>query len=98
MGPSASPEAMVKVAQRAEKLGFESIWVTDRLLYPVKPKTPYAGSSDGMLPDVYKRVFDPLESLLWVAAHTKTIRLGTSVLDIPFYNPIVLARRATAID
>jgi len=98
MGPSASPEAMVKVAQHAEKVGFGSVWVTDRLLYPVKPKTPYAGSSDGMLPEVYKTVFDPLESLLWVAAHTKTIRLGTSVLDMPFYNPIVLARRATAID
>lgn len=98
MGPSASAEAMVKVAQHAEKVGFESIWVTDRLLYPVNPKTPYAGSADGMLPDVYKTVFDPLESLLWVGAHTKTIRLGTSVLDIPFYNPIVLARRTTAID
>ncbi len=98
MGSFASPEAMVKVAQSAEKLGYNSVWVTDRLLFPVNPKTPYAASPDGKLPDVYKIVYDPLEALLWVAAHTSTIRLGTSVLDIPFYNPIVLARRTSAID
>jgi probable F420-dependent oxidoreductase len=98
IGPAATPESMVKVAQSAEKLGFDSVWVTDRLLFPVNPRTPYAASPDGKLPDVYKIVYDPLESLLWVAAHTKKVGLGTSVLDMPFYNPVVLARRASAID
>lgn len=98
LGPAASPESMVSAAQNAEKLGYDSVWVTERLLYPVNPRTPYAGSADGSLPEVYKIAYDPLEALLWVAANTKKIGLGTSVLDIPFYNPITLARRVSAID
>jgi probable F420-dependent oxidoreductase len=50
------------------------------------------------LPDVYRRVFDPLETLSFAAAHTRRIALGTSVLDMPFYNPVVLARQLTALD
>ena len=45
-----------------------------------------------------EQVYEPLEALAWVAAHTKTIRLGTSVLDIPFYNPVMFARRVSSID
>jgi probable F420-dependent oxidoreductase len=98
MGDAASGEAMVKVAEAAEKLGFNSVWVTDRLLFPVNPKTPYAASPDGKLPDAYRTVYDPLQALTWVAAHTSKVRLGTSVLDMPFYNPILLARQASALD
>jgi len=41
---------------------------------------------------------DPIESLTFVAAHTRRIGLGTSVLDLPFYNPVILARRLTSLD
>jgi probable F420-dependent oxidoreductase len=98
IGPASSPENMITVAQRAEELGCETVWVTDRLLYPTDPRTPYAGTPDGSLPDVYKRVFDPVESLTFVAARTSRIRLGTSVLDMPFYNPLMLGRRLTTLD
>ena len=54
MGPAASPEAIVQVAKRAEGLGYDSVWVTDRVLYPIEPQSPYMGSPDGSLPDVYK--------------------------------------------
>jgi probable F420-dependent oxidoreductase len=43
-------------------------------------------------------VLDPLETLTFAAAHTKTIALGTSVLDIPYHNPVMLARRLTTLD
>ncbi len=98
MGPAASPDNLVKAAQKAEELGYDCVWVTDRLLFPVNPKTAYAGSPDGKLPDVYKIVYEPLDALVWVAAHTKKIGIGTSVLDMPFYNAITLARRASTID
>jgi len=83
LGPAATPEAMVHVAKRAEELGYDSLWVTDRVLFPIEPQTPYMGSPDGSLPDVYKIVLDPLESLTYVAAHTSRIALGTSILDMP---------------
>ncbi len=98
VGSAASPQAIVHVAQRAEALGYDSVWVTERLLYPVKPQTPYPGTPDGALPEAYKVVFDPLETLTFVAAQTKRIALGTSVLDMPYYNPVMLARRLTTLD
>jgi probable F420-dependent oxidoreductase len=88
----------MKVAERAEELGYEGLWTIDRLLYPVKPKTPYAASPDGLLPEPYKHSLDPLDSLAFAAARTKKIGLGTSVLDLPYYNPVLLARRLTTVD
>jgi probable F420-dependent oxidoreductase len=98
IGEAASPESIVSVAQKAERLGFDSAWVTERLLYPVNPRNPYAAEPDGKLPEGYRRVLDPLDSLTWAAAHTKKIRLGTSVIDMPFYTPVVLGRRLTTLD
>ena len=98
LGPAASPEALKRVAQRAEELGYDSLWVTDRLLFPIELQTPYMGSPDGSLPEVYKIAFDPLESLTYVAALTSRIALGTSILVGPYYNPVLLARRLTTLD
>lgn len=98
VGPAASPQAILHVAQRAEALGYDSVWVTERLLYPLKPQTPYPASPDGSLPEPYKVVLDPLETLTFVAAQTARVALGTSVLDMPFYNPVMLARRLATLD
>ena len=98
VGPAASPQAIVHVAQRAEALGYDSVWVTERLLYPLKPQTPYPATPDGSLPEAYKTVLDPLQTLAFVAAQTKRIAVGTSVLDAPFYNPVMLARSLTTLD
>jgi probable F420-dependent oxidoreductase len=97
LGPFADPESLTKVARRAEELGFSSVWVFDRLLHPLQPKVPYP-LSGGALPDVYRRVFDPVEILTFVAARTERVRLGTSVLNLPWYNPVLLARRLTTLD
>jgi len=78
IGPAASPQAIVRVGQKAEALSFDSLWTTERLLYPIKPQTPYVATPDGSLPEQYKIVLDPLETLTFAAAHTKRIGLGTS--------------------
>ena len=98
IGPVATPEAVIAVAERAEQLGYDSLWTIERLLYPVKLQRPYPVTADGSLPEVYKHALDPLEALTFAAARTKTIALGTSVLDIPYYNPVMLARRLTTLD
>ena len=98
IGPLGSADSVKTVARRAEELGYESLWVVERLLYPVNPKTPYLVTPDGSLPDVYKHVLDPLETLTFAAAHTTKAALGTSVLDIPYYNPVMLARRISTLD
>lgn len=98
IGPAATTSAVVQVAKRAEALGYDSLWVVERLLLPLKPQTPYPATADGSWPEVYKLSLDPLETLTFAAAHTSRIALGTSVLDIPYYNPVMLARRLTTLD
>jgi probable F420-dependent oxidoreductase len=97
VGTAVGPEALVTVAKRAEDLGFDSLWVLDRILWPVNPRAPYP-IGDGSLPVKYKSVLDPLETLTFVAAHTRRIALGTSVLNLPWYTPVLLARRLTTLD
>jgi probable F420-dependent oxidoreductase len=98
IGPVATPEAVKTVAQKAESLGYHSLWTVERVLWPVAPKLPYPATPDGSLPEEYKYNLDPLDTLTFAAAHTSKIKLGTSVLDIPYYNPVLLARRLSTID
>jgi probable F420-dependent oxidoreductase len=97
IGSLAGAEALVTVAKRAEQLGFDSLWVLDRILWPVNPRAPYP-IGDGSLPVQYKTVLDPVETLTFAAAHTSRIALATGVLNIPWYNPVLLARRLTTLD
>ena len=55
------------------------------------------GHSRRVLPEYFKRSMDPVEALTF-AAHTRRLTLGTSVLNMPFYNPVVLARRLATLD
>ena len=97
IGSVAGPDAAVTVATRAEALGFDSVWVLDRLLVPLDPRAPYP-VGDGTLPVQYQTVLDPLETLTFAAAHTSRVALGTSILNLPWYNPVLLARRLTTLD
>ena len=97
VGSAVGPESLVTVAKRAEDLGFDSLWVLDRILWPVNPQVPYP-IGDGSLPVKYKNVLDPLDTLTFAAAHTRRIAVGTSVLNLPWYNPVLLARRLTTLD
>jgi probable F420-dependent oxidoreductase len=97
IGSAAGPEALVLVAKRAEDLGLDSVWVLDRILWPINPRAPYP-IGDGSLPVRYKNVLDPLEALTFAAAHTSRIALGTGVVNLPWYSPVLLARRLTTLD
>jgi probable F420-dependent oxidoreductase len=98
IGPAAGPDALTSVAARAQELGYDSLWVTERTLFPLEPQVPYVGTPDGSLPEVYRNVLDPLAVLAFVAARTDRIAIGTSVLNIPWYNPLLLARALTGLD
>ncbi len=97
-GPDATKENIIKLADDAEKEGFDSLWAGERLLWPLKPQTPYSATPDGRFPTFYQNVFDPIETLTFVAAHTNKIALGTSVIDMLFHNPVILARRFAILD
>jgi probable F420-dependent oxidoreductase len=94
----ASKGSIVYLAKEAENAGFNSLWVLERLLWPINPLSPYPGSTDGKLPEDWQYIFDPLETLTFVAANTNKIALGTSVIDMLFHNPVILARRFATLD
>ncbi len=97
-GSVASPENLIRVATRAEELGYDSVWVFERLLSATYPCDPYPPSPDGSWPLNFQNVFDPIETLTFVAAHTRNVRLGTSVIVLPYHQPIHLARRLATLD
>jgi probable F420-dependent oxidoreductase len=98
LGTEATKENIEKIAVGAENEGFDSLWVAERLLWPINPQTPFLVTADGSLPTYYQRVFDPLETLTFVAGKTERIALGTSVIDMLFHNPVILAKRFATLD
>ena len=97
-GDSATRDNVLYIAKEAEREGFTSVWVMERLLWPVKPQSPYPGTPDGSLPVEYQNVLDPLETLTYLAGNTNQISLGTCIIDMLFHNPVVLARRLATLD
>lgn len=97
-GDSATRENVLYIAKEAEREDINSVWVLERLLWPLRPKTPYGGTPDGTLPVDYQNVLDPLETLTYVAGNTSQISLGTCLIDMLFHNPVVLAKRFATLD
>jgi probable F420-dependent oxidoreductase len=98
LGAQATRENVLKLATQAEKDGFDSLWTITRILWPLKPQSAYRATPDGSLPIEYQNVLDPLDVLVYVAANTNNIALGTSVADMFFYTPIMLAKRFATLD
>src|SRR5947207_15846907 len=89
-GPLASPSAIVRVAQEAERLGYAAVWTFERLLRPVGRTTLPGSAEPQEVPENYRSVYEPLVTLSHVAAVTNRIKLGNSVIDAPLHTPVVL--------
>jgi alkanesulfonate monooxygenase SsuD/methylene tetrahydromethanopterin reductase-like flavin-dependent oxidoreductase (luciferase family) len=90
--PEVSPitfEAVADEAVRAERLGFDSVWVSDHFFASLDR---YGGG------DERHGALEPLTTLGGLAVRTERIRLGTLVLSAAFRHPAVLAKSATAVD
>jgi probable F420-dependent oxidoreductase len=77
----------LELAKKAEKLGFDSIWISDHVVLPVKYQERFS-----------KILYDPFVILASIAAKTKKISLGTSVIIVPYRNPMVVAKMVSTID
>ena len=97
-GPVATRDNIRLVATEAELMGFDSVWTNERLLVPVSAKTPYPGNAEGVLDEEYKTHLDHLTCMTYVSAITERVRLGVSVINVPWYNPVLLAKRLAAMD
>ena len=87
LGFPATPEAIVETACKAEELGFDALFVNDHVIVDDSPRN-----------SPWRNVYDPLMVLAYVAARTSRVRLGTSVLIMPYRNPIVTAKMLATLD
>src|SRR5437879_13866154 len=79
VGPTETPDvsAILRYAERAEALGFESLWAWDHVILGVEPAFP---------------ILDAVGILTAIAARTSRIKLGTGVLVLPLRNPTAAAK------
>ena len=98
-GVLAGKEAITTVATRAEQLGYDSIWVTDRMLIPVQSGSKYPYSPTGAFPlGPDEPWLESLTAVTYLVTITERINVGTSVLVIPYRNPIVTAKALATAD
>ena len=85
--------------QSGGRLGYHSVWINDHVVIPSQFSSQYPYSPDGkpsFSPD--DSFYDPFVLLAAVAAQTKTIKLGTSVVVIPHRPPILTAKAVATLD
>jgi len=98
-GPLSKPEILFKLAQKGDALRYDSVFVTDHVVIPVEIESAYPYSANGRVAGDWKEGYlEPLPLMAHLAALTKRIRIGTSVLIIPYRNPVVTAKMLATMD
>jgi probable F420-dependent oxidoreductase len=83
----------------ADEAGFESIWLGEHVVIPRSMLPLYPGTADGVFPYPAEHAMpNPLVWLTFVAARSDRLLLGSNVLVLPHYNPVVLAKQAATLD
>jgi alkanesulfonate monooxygenase SsuD/methylene tetrahydromethanopterin reductase-like flavin-dependent oxidoreductase (luciferase family) len=83
----ATPEIIKTTAVRAEQLGYDSVWVSDHVVVP-----------RANIKNFGETIFDPLVTLGVIAGATSRVRLGTTVLIVPYRNAVVTAKMVSSLD
>src|SRR5262245_58763507 len=99
-GPLASPTSMLSVAQEAEDLGFDSIWVHDHLTWSDEIHRTHisSGSDDSHTGNATPDFYEAMTSLAFVAGQVQKIRLGIACVVVPCRNPHLAAKQIATLD
>ncbi|TAL02616.1 MAG: LLM class F420-dependent oxidoreductase [Rhodospirillaceae bacterium] len=93
------PQFLVPMAQRADELGYDSVWLGEHLVFPSKIVSQYPYGDPNVGPPLTTTpLFDPLITLTYIAAKTQRIQLGTSVYIAPLRHPVVVAKLVASLD
>ncbi|MDG1835592.1 MAG: LLM class F420-dependent oxidoreductase [Pseudomonadales bacterium] len=93
-----SPEYIAAAAAMVEKLGYDSFWVPEHVLFFPDYESKYPYSEDGRIQGDPRSLLDPLTALTYVAANTSKIRLGTGICLVPQRNPVYTAKQVADLD
>lgn len=93
------PRHYPAVAQAAEANGFESVWMSEHLVFPEVVPQQYPYTESGIPPVTADTpLYDPWIVLAAVAQATDRIRLGTNVYILPLRHPLITARTVVTLD
>ena len=91
--------ACVDLARHAERLGFDSVWVTDHVVLPLDRRTPYPHNDSGIFPYGWEQeIFEPITLMAALATATERVEIGVSVLVIPYRHPLLTAKMLATAD
>jgi probable F420-dependent oxidoreductase len=85
IGPAMGTDVR-EAAQAAEGMGFDSVWLSERVVIPLDKPHPH------------EPMVDPWIALSYVAAVTERVTLGTSVSQIALRPPVLMARELATLD
>jgi probable F420-dependent oxidoreductase len=93
-----NPRFHLEATREAERLGFESAWLPEHLIFPVDLRgSPHPGSDSPPVP-ASTPVYDCFAYLCFLAGHTTEIRLGSHVYNLALRHPFVGARAVQTLD
>jgi probable F420-dependent oxidoreductase len=92
-------EQIKRFAIRTEELGFESIWAGDHIVFPAGPVAGYPYTESGTFQRPSDVPFiEPLTLLSFIASVTSRIKIGTTVIIVPYRHPLVQAKMFACLD
>lgn len=98
-GPLAKRQNLMKLAQAGERLRYSSVFVSDHVVLPTATRSVYPYDPRGQFPGGAQQDYlEPLTLASYLAAGTKKVRIGISVLVIPYRNPVVTAKMLATLD
>ena len=95
-GGCATPEAVEAIVRRGEALGFHSVMIADHVVFPTEIRSPYPYTVSGAFPG-YGDALEQLTLMAFVAGITTSLRLVTSVMILPYRNPVLTAKMLATV-
>lgn len=92
------PSVIADAARAIEERGFHSVWVPEHVVLFEDYQSKYPYSPDGRIGGFGKGMMEPFTALTFLASHTSTIRLGTSICLVAQRNPVYTAKQVADLD
>src|SRR5438046_1442450 len=96
-GETARPDALERLVRRGEDLGFDSVMIADHIVFPTVIRSKYPYTVNGVFPG-QGDALEQLALMAFIAGKTSRLRLVTSVMILPYRNPVATAKTLATID
>jgi len=99
-GPLADATSILRSAEIAEELGYDSVWVHDHIVWGTEQHKGHlsSGSAEALKSAQLPNFYESLTTLATIAGRTNRVKLGVAVIILPLRNPVVFAKQSSVID